>query len=187
MKKSFMGVVTVCATMLAAPVYGQLVSLNTADDMSYLSFDEAIVHLEEYGYCYRCNLSGIDFGNATLMGYDLREADLASANMNGAFIGDTSFANANLSGAILRNVYKTRADFSYANLSGADISGARLLDANLENTNLAGANLTGTSFIGANLVGANLTGATLAGTSFLNVTYNETTQWPEGFTPPPSK
>ena len=187
MHKVLIGVATAGVMMVASPVKGQLVNLQSADDMSHLSLEEAVAHLTENGICYRCKLSGIDFVDVTLMGYDLREADLAFANMYGAFIGNTSFANANLGGANLRNGYKTRADFRGANLSSANISGAILIDANLENTNLEGANLIGTSFIRTNLVGANLKGVTLANTSFLNITYDETTQWPEGFTPPPSR
>ncbi|MGW4772974.1 pentapeptide repeat-containing protein [Nocardia sp. NPDC004278] len=38
----------------------------------------------------------------------------------------------------------------------------------------------------ANLVGANLTSADLAGADLLGVAYDAHTQWPDGYTPPPS-
>jgi uncharacterized protein YjbI with pentapeptide repeats len=51
----------------------------------------------------------------------------------------------------------------------------------LNDTDLSHANLNGAYLNGAYLIDANLTGANLT-----NLCYDKTTQWSEGFTPPPA-
>lgn len=91
----------------------------------------------------------------------------------------------------LRNAY-----LGHTHLPGADLLGARLTDADLidadlkgaylGHTNLTGANLTGADLSGTDLTGANLTGANLAGANLTGIHYDASTQWPNGFQPPPS-
>jgi hypothetical protein len=82
--------------------------------------------------------------------FNLRQASLAGADLDGE-----NLAGANLSGI---------------NLKGAILAGANLTGAVLKQANLAGANLTG-----ANLAGANLTGADLKGAVTTGVDWSDTT------------
>jgi hypothetical protein len=103
---------------------------------------------------------------------DLRSALLTGADLSGAFLG-----RANLSEAIL-----IEANLSGAFLAGADLSGALLREANLSGAFLAAANLSGAYLVKANLTGANLGNANLSG-----IYYDDSTKWPNGFQPPPSR
>lgn len=87
-----------------------------------------------------------DFNRARKGCNDLKNANLAGANLWGVRLGGCDLANANLAGA---------------KLSGGDFSGANLI-----NANLSGAKLQGTDFSGANLSEAILEGASLWGTKF---------------------
>lgn len=91
---------------------------------------------------------------------------------------DTDLKNANLAGADLRHASLQRAKFWEANLVGTDLRGANLIEADLRYANLAGAYLRGANLAGANLWGANLDGAELGG-----ITYSSTTKWPKRFDP----
>jgi hypothetical protein len=90
---------------------------------------------------------------ANLAGANLAGAYLAGANLAGAYLAGANLAGANLAGAYLAG----------ANLAGANLEGAYLAGANLEGAYLAGANLEGAYLAGAYLAGANLEGAYLAG------------------------
>lgn len=61
-----------------------------------------------------------------------------------------------------------------------DLGGTCLAGVNVDRAKPTGANLTGAKLTGAKLTGANLTGANLS-----DAVYDESTQWPVGFTPPP--
>jgi len=63
------------------------------------------------------------------------------------------------------------------NLAGANLAGA----------DLTGADLTGAKLRYADLPRADLTGADLTGADLRDVKYDETTRWPDGFTPPAGK
>jgi uncharacterized protein YjbI with pentapeptide repeats len=116
------------------------------------------------------------------------------------------FYSANLTGAILDKAVLTRAHVDDANLTGvslarSDLTGANLEHANLTRAHLGGANLTGVGLSDANLTGAdlgakpdsliptgaNLTGANLSGANLTDIYYDASTQWPNGFQPPPSR
>ncbi|WP_426271555.1 pentapeptide repeat-containing protein [Dyella kyungheensis] len=84
-------------------------------------------------------LAGAEY--ALQLGFAVKKAIEAKANLYGA----------NLYGATL-----SRADLSGANLSRANLYGADLYGANLSRANLSGANLYGATLSGANLSGANL-------------------------------
>jgi hypothetical protein len=82
---------------------------------------------------------------ADLSGADLRDANLISADLSGAFFFCADLSDADLSGADLRDANLISADLSgafffRADLSGANLSGANLSDANLSDANLRGAN-----------------------------------------------
>ncbi|MGK7910731.1 MAG: pentapeptide repeat-containing protein [Synechococcus sp.] len=178
----------------AFTVSGQLVGAETTaieetanPDLSQLSIDEALLYLSENGTCYRCQMSGASFIGATLQGTNLSKTDLTDANFNGAFLRQANLIGADLSGAVFINGYLARSNFREANLIGTDFSGSRLYDADLTNTNFSEANLKGVSLVRANLSGADLRTANLTNAYLMAITYDDTTQWPEGFTPPPSQ
>jgi uncharacterized protein YjbI with pentapeptide repeats len=142
------------------------------------------------------NLSDADLSEANLIGTNLRGADLSDANLSDANFGATDFSGANLSGADLNAADLSRGNLRGANLSGAFLSLADLPNADLSDLNLSGADLSHVDFSGANLSGANLsdadlmdanlTGANLSEANLDGVLYDDETEWPEDFEPPPS-
>jgi uncharacterized protein YjbI with pentapeptide repeats len=105
------------------------------------------------------NLEGVDFSEANLERLDLSSANLEGANFSGANLEGVDFSSANLEGA----------NFSGANLEGVDFSSA-----NLEEANFSGANLEGVDFSSANLEEANFSGANLEGANFSSVHFSST-------------
>jgi uncharacterized protein YjbI with pentapeptide repeats len=102
-----------------------------------------------------------DFSEADLVGKDLREFDLAKANLSGARLHQANLCGAdlreaNLSKAVLHKADLYRAKLSEADLSGANLSGANLYRADLHENNLAKADLREARLLSANLRGANL-------------------------------
>jgi uncharacterized protein YjbI with pentapeptide repeats len=91
-----------------------------------------------------------------LSGADLRDADLAGANLAKA-----DFSGARLGGASLFGANLTRARFFGTELAGADLNRATLVKANLSQADLAGANLNAAELGQAFLIKANLSGASL--------------------------
>ena len=81
---------------------------------------------------------------------ELKQAEFARANLEGANFSGTDLNVANLNGANL----------SGTNLNRVDLNGAKLADANL-----LGANLFEAKLIQADLTGANLSRAKLTGTN----------------------
>ena len=84
------------------------------------------------------NLAGADLSAANLRDANLQGADLQGANLTGANLRAANLARANLSNAYLQGTYLVR-----ANLSNADLQGTYLARANLAGANLRGANLAG--------------------------------------------
>lgn len=127
------------------------------------------------------NLSFADLRNSNLAGADLRDADLRytdlsyanlyQANLNGADLSGIClrYANlyqANLSSAYLRYAYLHGANLNDADFSGTDLShtylsGAYLPYANLSNANLSSAYLSSSTLRSAYLHETNLSGADL--------------------------
>ena len=99
----------------------------------------------------RANLANANLGGAYLARANLGGANLARANLDGANLANASLAGANLANAYLANAY----------LGGANLGGANLGGANLANANLGGAYLGGAYLARANLGGANLDGEVL--------------------------
>jgi uncharacterized protein YjbI with pentapeptide repeats len=85
------------------------------------------------------------YGLSTLVGAELRFADLSGADLWKADLRYADLWKADLSGA----------DLSGADLSGADLRFADLSGADLRDTDLRGADLRDTDLQGANLRGAN--------------------------------
>jgi uncharacterized protein YjbI with pentapeptide repeats len=111
------------------------------------------------------DLSGCNFTNADLRGYDLDAANLSGANLTGANLSGVNLSEADLVNADLTGSNLV-ADFEGANLTGAnltnsDLEGAFLFEANLTNANFSGANLTGADTIGAILTGADFSSSIL--------------------------
>jgi uncharacterized protein YjbI with pentapeptide repeats len=119
------------------------------------------------------SLVGLNAQNADLAGADLRRADLTdatllSANLAGACLQRALFvrgsaSGANLARADLSFIQATRGWFACADLRGADLDGAHLAEACLESAHLEGACLTDADLRGARLAGAALDGADLSG------------------------
>ena len=146
-----------------------------------------------------------DLEGADLIGADLFSTDLFGADLIAAKLAFAVLAHADLEGAGLSLADLTGADLEYADLKGAFLEGANLDDAlltwadltgaHLKGAHLKGANLSGPDLSGEGLGGADLTGAdlTLADLTLADleeadltgVCYDQTTTWPEGFTPPP--
>ena len=136
-------------------------------------------------------LRGADFSGASLGDAYLPDADLEDAHLREAYLGGSSLQGSNLKGA---DFYAARlfganlgtAHLVSANLRITDLRGAHLREANLKNADLLRAHLSYANLKGADLRGANLEGASLEGATLDGVCYDDDTQWPEGFTPPPS-
>lgn len=117
-----------------------------------------------------------DLSDASLIGADLRRANLGGAKLIGA---DLSRANlrraklidANLCGANLSDAKPSDADLSGAHLIGADLSGADLRRATLTGANLSAAKLIGAKLHSAKLSRANLSGADLGRANLSGATH----------------
>jgi uncharacterized protein YjbI with pentapeptide repeats len=124
----------------------------------------------------RASLEGLDLSRAYMASirgfpFDLKEANLARAdlflaNLTGAELIGAELTGAKLFGANLSEAKLFRADFTEANLTGAILKQADLTEANLDGADLTMADLTGANFNRASLTGAQLKGAILTGASF---------------------
>jgi hypothetical protein len=133
---------------------------------------ECELSAEVAGLAYRFQLgfavkkavaAGADLAGANLAGADLAGANLAGAYLAGADLAGADLAGADLAGADLAGANLARADLAGADLAGANLAGAYLAGADLAGADLAGANLAGAYLAGADLAGANLARADLAG------------------------
>lgn len=146
-------------------------------------------------YLERADLEDANLRNASLRSAYLASANLTAAELEGADLSGAELRQAKLIGASLRTaeLLGTRladADLRAADLRCADLRSARLWDADLCDADLRGADLKGADLRRANLEGADLRGtdlrsADLRDTSLFGTTHDESTQWPEGFAPPP--
>ncbi|MFX0579322.1 pentapeptide repeat-containing protein [Nocardia nepalensis] len=163
------------------------------------------------------NLSSAVLLGANLHGANLRGASLSKSDLGCDLLPDNTISCTNLRDADLGCVYETDpsptcADLTDAELTGADLTMVNFAGANLtravfnciiesdgkrtcadltsawlENANLTGALLRGVNMTDAYLPGANLTSAKLEEANLTNIFYDNTTLWPDGFTPPPSR
>ncbi len=115
---------------------------------------------------------------------DMRNSDLAGAQMQEMNLFATDLSGSNLSGANLKSAHLNSADLSNANLSNADLEGAKLFRANFSDADLTGASLVGANLDFAQLRGANLTDADLTdarlGTAHTRGAIFCNTQMPDG-------
>jgi hypothetical protein len=129
----------------------------------------------------------------------LRDADLHGGEFHGTTLIGVDFWKANLTSAYLqratlRKAKITSADLTSAWMDDADLEGAILMFSNLAETRLPGANLKGAKFYDAKLKktrlqradlrGADFGGATLEELYLEGAVYDDSTVWPEGFSPP---
>jgi hypothetical protein len=133
-------------------------------------------------------LKGVDLGKCDLAGADLRYVDARGASFAGALLGGAKLRWARLTGTDFSAADVREADLHLTDLTAADLSAANLARSDLDSSDLrraklVGADLTGTK-LSALLDGADLTGATLTGADLSGATFNEKTQWPEGFVVP---
>jgi uncharacterized protein YjbI with pentapeptide repeats len=104
----------------------------------------------------KANLAGANLRLANLSGVDLTFANLSGAWLNDTCLQYTNFFRANMERAILR-----RADMRYARLGGTDLRGATLYRVQLEDTDLRDSRLEGANLVLANLDKADITRASL--------------------------
>ena len=104
---------------------------------------------------------------------DLRNADLAGAQLSGAQIANTNLAGADLSGADLTDANLASTVMSGVNLQKADLSGAYMNGTRLQRANLSGANLSKARLNNANLLDANLSDTNFSGVSLSGTTWND--------------
>jgi hypothetical protein len=97
---------------------------------------------------------------------DLREVDLAGADLQHRSLRDADLTGANLEKANLRLAVCNRTKLTAANLRGADLTGASLMSAAMADSVLTQAWLRGTDFTRCDLTRATLVGTTLMATRF---------------------
>ena len=116
----------------------------------------------------------------------LSRVDLRAAFLHGARLSDANLRHSNFARSQMVEVDFERsdledADLRQANMRQARLAGAQLIGAHLQQADLRGADLRGAFLAGADLRGARLTDANLS-----EIRYDEETQWPASFQPPPS-
>jgi uncharacterized protein YjbI with pentapeptide repeats len=114
--------------------------------------------------------------------------DLSGITLEGSNFSGVDFGHTNLSGANLGRMHLIGANLESANLTGATLTDATLVDANLNGANISQSKFSACTIIRANLNGANLSGMTSWRAAQFGVAYwDESTIWPEGYTPPSPK
>jgi hypothetical protein len=202
--------------LIVANLHGlQLSGISiTFADLRISNLEQADLHLADLS---QSDLRGVDARSTNFYSArldfckldhgDFSGSDLASATLEGAQSTEaTFFDSANLTGANLLLAQLTGAHLEHANLTDSTLTASNLMGAHLEHANLTraylgGAHLTGADLTDANLTGAdlaanldmhtvssaNLTGANLSGANLTDIYYDASTQWPNGFQPPPSR
>jgi uncharacterized protein YjbI with pentapeptide repeats len=124
----------------------------------------------------RADLSGTTLERASLVGADLAGANMSFARLTGADLGDADLRRANLNRANLTDAFLLSANLTRADLTEAYLDGTVLEDADLTDADLTGADLGLADLRGE--------GGLLRDTNLTGVCYDDTTTWPDGFTPP---
>ncbi|MEW6659925.1 MAG: pentapeptide repeat-containing protein [Thermodesulfobacteriota bacterium] len=137
------------------------------------------------------HLAGLHMEEAKLQGMlfnraNLRNSLFINANLEGAHLLETDLQKAFLLGCNLRESVLDRADLRKAYLVNTILQGSLLINANFQEATLDGVDLQGAHFNGAKLNGSDLKGAIgITPEQVANAIWDETTKWPEGFSPPP--
>lgn len=129
----------------------------------------------DWSYCHKqgkdlrdANLASANLNHASLQHADLSRATLLAANMEYVNFSETIAYAANLQSARMTHAVMQAANFNSANLANADLSYAVLVNADLRGANLSGANLTHAVLNNANIEGADFSGAILDQTIWVN-------------------
>lgn len=114
----------------------------------------------------RPDLSGVDLREANLAGANLIEADLSQTDLTGAnltvaYLNQARLSNAQLRGANLTHAHLADATLFHANLEDAVLREAIVIEANLNGANLRHADIGRAVLPGAKLIGADLRDAIL--------------------------
>jgi uncharacterized protein YjbI with pentapeptide repeats len=140
-----------------------------------LAFNQQdLEQLKTTNSCPRCDLSGADLTQMSLV-----RANLRSANLKDAILSQVNLASADLTGANLEAAVLDFTNLTGASLTGTNLKSASLANANLSFAGLIGANLEAANFQDANLQFTNFRGAHFRLTTLANgiVTSDKPYQW----------
>jgi uncharacterized protein YjbI with pentapeptide repeats len=129
-------------------------------------------------------LDATNLNNSKLYWGDFRHASFVGARLQQADLSGSTLAFADLSGADLSKAILFDVDMTEARLHDADLEGVVIDGGRLKGTSLRGARLVGAQISNTYLEGARFDSAHLADCTFTNVSFDLTTTWPPGFTPP---
>jgi len=121
-----------------------------------------------------CDLRNVRFQATNLTRAQFAGSNLTDINLNRTLLDFADFSGCDMTGAHIKESFARNVNFRAAVLTGADLQCAMF----------TGANFTGANLDDANLLRADFRGATLDGVSLNRARYSETTQWPDGFSPP---
>jgi len=124
-----------------------------------LARDDVLRLREEHGGPEGLDLREADLAKAELNELDLHGANLAGAHLQGAHIHRANLQGADLQRADLHEAHLEGANLVEAKLQGASLEGARLKQAHVGWADLQGAVLRRASLDAAHFIGANLQGA----------------------------
>ncbi len=127
-----------------------------------------------------------DFAGAKLGGVKFLKLDFQSANFDGAVLAKAKFQQCKCHQAGFKRANLEAADLSTSGFNGADFTEAKLGKANLIEASLRKALFRQASLVGANLSWADLTGADLStadleGAELTGASFDEVTQFPQGY------
>lgn len=125
-------------------------------------------------------LAGADLSEVDLSGFCLAGANLCEANLCRANLSEADLSGGNLSMAYLIEANLFRANLSGINLVRSNMAKANFFGADLSNANLSDANLSGSNFTMADLTTTNLTKANLSLTNFTKAHFKDTVGMPHG-------
>lgn len=131
---------------------------------------------------FSLKLKSTNLAGAELAGANFLEASLWKANLQNAHFGGTNLQGADLRETNLQGAIFYGANLQKAHLAGANLRGALLLKVNLKETGLGQANLKGACLRGPEDIDLDTKGLTPE--QVAGAFWDETTQWPKGFTPP---
>jgi uncharacterized protein YjbI with pentapeptide repeats len=142
----------------------------------------ALMLQSETGSLARADLRNAQLAGANLSQMRMTRANLAGADLSGANLSFALLMSANLHGATLRGADLTGARLGRATFQGADLRLACLGTAGLERTSFRNADLRGANFVGRGL-SVSLWDRVLGPADFTGARWNSATRWPPGFDP----